>query len=81
VSLVITDRSALHSMLLGLELAQALWKLYPMHFAVDKTVTLVGNAETVARVKNGDNPAWIVSDWTDLLAEFRRLRAKYLLYE
>jgi uncharacterized protein YbbC (DUF1343 family) len=81
VGLIITDRTALHSMLMGLELAQALWKLYPLHFDVDKTITLVGNAETVARVKKGDNPAWIVSDWTDALAEFRKLRAKYLLYE
>lgn len=81
VSLIITDRSALHSMLLGLELAQALWKLYPQHFEVDKTITLAGNADTVARVKRGDNPAWIVSDWTDALLEFRKMRAKYLLYE
>jgi uncharacterized protein YbbC (DUF1343 family)/CubicO group peptidase (beta-lactamase class C family) len=81
VSLIITDRTALHSMLMGLELAQALWKLYPLYFDVDKTITLVGNAETVARVKKGDNPAWIVSDWTEELAEFRKMRAKYLLYE
>ncbi|MGH9815618.1 MAG: exo-beta-N-acetylmuramidase NamZ domain-containing protein, partial [Candidatus Acidiferrales bacterium] len=81
VSLVITDRAALHSMLMGLELAQALWKLYPLQFDIDKTITLLGNADTVARVKKGDNPAWIVSDWTNALNEFRRLRAKYLLYE
>ncbi|MGH9795707.1 MAG: exo-beta-N-acetylmuramidase NamZ domain-containing protein [Candidatus Acidiferrales bacterium] len=81
VSLIITDRAALHSMLMGLELTQALWKLYPLYFDIDKTITLVGNADTVARVKKGDNPAWIVSDWTDALNEFRQLRAKYLLYE
>ncbi len=80
VSLIITDRTSLHSMLMGLELAQALWKLYPLYFDVDKTITLVGNADTVARVKRGDNPAWIVSDWTDELAEFRKLRTKFLLY-
>ncbi|MGH9791392.1 MAG: serine hydrolase, partial [Candidatus Acidiferrales bacterium] len=81
VSLVITDRAALHSMLMGLELMQALWKLYPLHFDIDKTITLIGNADTVARVKKGDNPAWIVSDWTDALNTFRQMRAKYLLYE
>ncbi len=81
VSLVITDRAALHSMLMGLELTQALWKLYPLYFDIDKTITLVGNADTVARVKKGDNPAWIVSDWTDALIKFREMRAKYLLYE
>jgi hypothetical protein len=52
-----------------------------LHFDVDKTITLVGNTETVARVKKGDNPAWIVSDWTEALAEFRAMRGKYLLYE
>ena len=81
VSLIIADRTALHSMLMGLELAQALWKLYPLYFDVDKTITLVGNADTVRRVKRGDNPAWIVSDWTDVLREFRKMRGKYLLYE
>jgi len=81
VSLIITDRTALHSMLMGLELAQALWKLYPLQFNIDKTVTLIGNADTVARLKKGDNPAWIVSDWTDELNAFRALREKYLLYK
>jgi uncharacterized protein YbbC (DUF1343 family) len=81
VSLIITDRAALHSMLMGLELAQALWKLYPSQFDVEKTIALVGNAETVARVKKGDNPAWIVSDWTEALNHFREMRGKYLLYE
>jgi uncharacterized protein YbbC (DUF1343 family) len=81
VSLIITDRAALHSMLMGLEVAQALWKLYPLHFDVDKTITLVGNAETVVRVKKGDNPAWIVSDWTEEINRFRAMTGKYLLYE
>ena len=81
VSLVINDRTALHSMLMGLELAQALWKLYPLQFDIDKTITLIGNADTVARLKKGDNPAWIVSDWTDELNAFRELREKYLLYK
>jgi len=81
VSLVITDRTALHSMLMGLELAQALWKLYPLGFDIDKTITLIGNADTVAWLKKGDNPAWIVSDWTDELNAFRALREKYLLYK
>lgn len=81
VSLIITDRAALHSMLMGLEVAQALWKLYPLNFDVDKTITLVGNAETVVRVKKGDNPAWIVSDWADTLAKFSQMQAKYLLYQ
>ncbi len=81
VSLVITDRAALHSMLMGLELTQALWKLYPLQFDIDKTITLIANADTVARVKKGDNPAWIVSDWTNELVKFQQMRAKYLLYD
>jgi uncharacterized protein YbbC (DUF1343 family) len=81
VSLVITGRAELRAMRLGLELAAALWKLYPQHFEVEKTVTLLGSAATVARIQQGDDPAAIVSGWTDELAAFRELREKYLLYD
>ncbi len=80
VSLVITDRAVLHPMRLGMELAAALWKLYPQHFDVDKTITLLGNVATIARLKRGDDPVAIVAGWEDDIASFRALRAKYLLY-
>ena len=80
ISLVITDRASLHSMLMGLEIAAALWKLYPENFAVDKIIALLGSKATLERLKRGDAPTVIVADWVDELEAFKKVRAKYLLY-
>jgi uncharacterized protein YbbC (DUF1343 family)/CubicO group peptidase (beta-lactamase class C family) len=62
ISLVITDRASLNSMLMGLVIAATLEKLYPDHFALDKMIELVGNAETLAKLKSGESPFRIVWD-------------------
>jgi uncharacterized protein YbbC (DUF1343 family) len=80
IALVITDRASLYSMLVGLEIAAALWKLYPENFAIDKIITLLGSKATLERLKRGDAPSVIVADWSDELDAFRKMRAKYLLY-
>jgi uncharacterized protein YbbC (DUF1343 family) len=80
-AVVITDRASLGSMLMGLEIAAGLEKLYPQNFALEKIITLVGSADTIERLKKGDAPARIVADWQDDLEAFRKLRAKYLLYK
>lgn len=80
IGLVITDRASLNSMLMGLEIAAALNKLYPDHFSLDKMIELVGNADTIAKLKSGEAPTRIVWDWQDDLNTFRKMRAKYLTY-
>src|SRR5579864_5721339 len=80
IALVITDRASLDSMLMGLEIASALNKLYPDHFSFDKMMTLVGNADTIAKLKSGESPLRLVWDWQPDLDKFRAMRAKYLIY-
>jgi uncharacterized protein YbbC (DUF1343 family)/CubicO group peptidase (beta-lactamase class C family) len=80
ISLVITDRASVNSMLMGLVIAAALDKLYPEHFSLDKMIELVGNADTIAKLKSGEDPYRIVWDWQDDLDKFRTMRAKYLIY-
>lgn len=80
ISLVITDRASLNSMLMGLEIAVALHKLYPDHFSFDKMIELLGNADTIAKLKSGEAPTSIVWDWQSDLDAFRKIRAKYLIY-
>lgn len=80
ISLIITDRASLNSMLMGLEIAAALNKLYPDHFSLDKLIELVGNAETIEKLKSGEAPTRIVWDWQPDLENFRVMRAKYLIY-
>ena len=80
IALVITDRASLNSMLMGLEIAAALNTLYPGHFSLDKMIELVGNADTIAKLKSGESPMRIVWDWQADLDNFRKMRAKYLIY-
>ncbi|MCL4523930.1 MAG: DUF1343 domain-containing protein [Acidobacteria bacterium] len=81
LALIITDRQTLNSMLMGLEIAAALWKMYPENFQVDKIITLVGNKAALERLKKGDAPTRILDEAADEIEAFRKLRAKYLLYQ
>jgi uncharacterized protein YbbC (DUF1343 family) len=81
IALIITDRATLNSMLMGLEIAAALRKMYPENFQVDKIMTLLGNAAALERLKKGDAPTRIVDEASDEIEAFRKLRAKYLLYQ
>lgn len=80
VTLRITDRSRLASMRVGLEIADALHRMYPDNFQLQKTIELLGSQSTIDRLKRVDAPAEIVSGWSADLARFRAMRDKYLLY-
>jgi len=77
----VTDRASFESMRMGIEIAAALAKLYPSDFDVSKMIALVGNAETIRKLKAGEAPATIVASWSADLEVFRNMRAKYLLYQ
>jgi uncharacterized protein YbbC (DUF1343 family) len=81
VSIRIGDRSAIRAMRLGIEIAVLLKKMYPQDFAVEKMITLLGNADTVEKLKDGASSAEIVASWQSSLAEFDRIRRKYFLYQ
>jgi uncharacterized protein YbbC (DUF1343 family) len=80
VRISIADRSALDSLRLGLEIADALRRLYPGKFQTEKTIELLGSQATVDRMTRGDVPAQIVAGWSGDLEKFRAMREKYLLY-
>ena len=67
-------------MRMGLEIADALHRIYPDRFQLDKIVELLGSQSTVDRLKRGDAPADIVAGWSADLDKFRAMREKYLLY-
>jgi uncharacterized protein YbbC (DUF1343 family) len=77
---VVTDRAAVFSMRIGVEIASALMRLYPGKLETAKLIALVGNGQTIHRLMNGDPPETIISGWDDDLKDFRRVREKYLLY-
>jgi uncharacterized protein YbbC (DUF1343 family)/CubicO group peptidase (beta-lactamase class C family) len=80
VNIIVTDRTRFHSVQAGLEIAVALRKLYPAEWKVDAYTRLLVNAETFEAVKRADAPEEIAHLWADELSEFRRARARALLY-
>jgi uncharacterized protein YbbC (DUF1343 family) len=80
VRIILTDRNALRSMLMGMEIASALGKSYPGKFDTAKMIELVGNRASIERLVNGGDPAEIVMIWNQDLEAFRKVRAMYLLY-
>jgi len=80
VQILLLDRQALDPTALGVELAAALWKLYPNVFKLDSTLGLIGARWVLKSIEAGEDPRRIVFEWQDALEQFRALRAKYLLY-
>jgi uncharacterized protein YbbC (DUF1343 family) len=80
VRVKIVDSDTLDSPALGIELAAALYKLYPKEFAIDQMKLLLANDAELARVRDGNDPKEIVADWRKSLRAWRKLRRQYLLY-
>ena len=80
VGIKVTDRAAVRSMRMGLEIATILEKKYPTHVDLAKTVDLLGNDETVKQLQSGTTPEEIVASWGKDLAAFDVMRRKYYMY-
>jgi uncharacterized protein YbbC (DUF1343 family)/CubicO group peptidase (beta-lactamase class C family) len=80
VFIIVTDRSALRPVRLGLEIAAMLHKLYGTTFELESAQRLFGSKDTLTRVRSGEDPAAIAATWSAGEARWRLLRAKYLLY-
>ncbi len=80
VNLVIIDRGAFHPVATGVEIAYQLNLLHPGTWKVDDYIRLLANRAAVAALKEGKTPSQIAATWQVGLAEFARIRQKYLLY-
>jgi uncharacterized protein YbbC (DUF1343 family) len=80
VKIILTDRNALQSMRMGMEITSVLLKLYPEKLQPAKMIDLMGNAATIKQIVQSGDPSAIMSSWNEGLEEFRKRRAKYLLY-
>jgi uncharacterized protein YbbC (DUF1343 family) len=81
VGIRVTDREAVRSMRVGLEIAALLQRKYPEHFDVTKTIILLGNDASVEQLKAGTPPEQIIASWGADLAAFDQVRRKYFLYK
>jgi uncharacterized protein YbbC (DUF1343 family) len=80
ISFTVTDRSALDSPELGVELISALHHLYP-EFAMAKAERLIANVDTMRALENQEDPRKIAEAWKTDLAAFKKRRQPYLLYQ
>jgi uncharacterized protein YbbC (DUF1343 family) len=80
VRIRMVDRSVFRSMRVGLEIADALNRMYPEQYQLQKIVTLLGSQSTVDRLAQGDAPQAIIEGWSADLDKFRKMRENYLLY-
>ena len=81
VNMVVTERNALDSPELGIELASALRKLYPEQWHMERLIELVVNQSVYDAIAQGQDPRRIAQDWQPRLDEFEQLRQKYLIYK
>jgi uncharacterized protein YbbC (DUF1343 family) len=81
VNIAITYRDGIDAPEVGLEIAAALWKLYPGQFKIDALDALIRNRATLAALKDGQDPRRIAEDWQEALQDFQHIREHYLLYQ
>ena len=80
VNILVTNREELDAPALGLELAAALHKLYPMGYDLAHMGQILANKADMNALQAGEDPNRIVENDRDKLEQFMDLRAKYLLY-
>ncbi len=80
VNIIVIARDQLDAPELGMELAAALHKLYPLGYDLTKMNQLLANHAAFAALQAGEDPRRIADDWRDQVDQFMDLRVKYLLY-
>jgi SSS family transporter len=80
IHLTVTDRDALDSPELGIELLAALHHLYPADFQLEKAKAILLNAKVLAAIKSNKNPTDIAASWAGPLRDFNARRQQCLLY-
>ena len=81
IRMLVTDRMALDSPELGVEIASALWKLYPGEFTLQAIDPLKLDRSTLSAIEAGTDPRRIAADWKSARASFAMRRSRYLLYQ
>ena len=81
VNIVVTDRTRLQSVALGIEIAAALRQLYPSEWKIDGFQRLLVNSDVFERLRRGDSQESIIRSWNPSLEQFRTARASVLLYD
>jgi len=80
VRIAVTDRRALDSPEMGVEILSVLHRMYPNELGLEKTLRLVGSRSTVDAIARGEDPRAIAEGWKPKLAEYVAVRKGLLIY-
>lgn len=80
INLIVTDRARFRPVRVGIEIATALRRLYPVEWKIDNYSRLLANTDTLERLKGGASPEEIALSWQPRLEEFKARRARVLIY-
>jgi len=81
VGVRVTDRAALRSMRVGLEIAAELHRKYPDQFDFAKILLLLGNDSTIQQLQAGTPVGEIIASWAKDLAVYEQARRRYFVYK
>jgi hypothetical protein len=78
--MIVTDRTSLRAVRVGVEIAAILYRMYGSKFEIDDAERLFGSKDGLTRIRRGDDPADIASSWAAGEARWRLLWSRHLLY-
>ncbi|HUF47291.1 MAG TPA: exo-beta-N-acetylmuramidase NamZ domain-containing protein [Vicinamibacterales bacterium] len=81
VFIVITDRTQVSPVRVGVEIASALARLHGPLFEVEVATRLFGSAADLARLRAGADPASLAAGWRAGERRWRQLSARHILYQ
>jgi uncharacterized protein YbbC (DUF1343 family) len=80
VFMIVTDRAAARPVRIGAEIAAMLSRMYGTAYDLEAAEKLFGSREALTRIRQREDPAAIALSWAAGEAQWRLLRAKYLMY-
>ena len=80
IRFLITDREALNSSRLGIEVVAALLHLFPGGLDLEANQWLIGSQKVISALERGDEPSAVLAVHSDQREAFLRVRDHYLLY-
>jgi len=80
VNIIVTDRLKFRPVTTGIEIAVTLRRLFTAQWKVDDYSRLLVNADTLARIKQGESAEAIIQSWSNGLDGFKKAREEVLLY-
>jgi uncharacterized protein YbbC (DUF1343 family) len=80
-AVVVTDRDKVQAVDVGLVIALTVQRLYPKDYALEKMKPLLRDESIMEAIKAGASLASIKKGWAEDLDQFKKRRARYLIYK